>query len=204
MEEKTSFNQQQNLLNVLAVVEYLKSRGWKIKKSTAYQHVKDKSLQRQANGTFSINDVENYAVRCLKRLDGASAKKSIDDMHTRKFIADVAAAEYEARIKKKKAEAIEGKYVDREIFEDELATQALAFRNALHTFIHSQAEEIVNFVGGDISKIPDLIELLIVRADHHFYKEAEKLEAMSIVDIDRELLKSQTDENDQDENIVDD
>lgn len=170
-------NQVQSLSNVLGVVEYLTAKGWKIKKSSAYQHVREKTLRRQADGTFLIAAVEKYASHCLKRLDGATVKKSIESMQERKYSAEVQSAEYEARIKKIKAEAIEGKYVSREVFEDEIATQALAFRNALQTFVHANAEEIVSFIGGDVSKIPDLIEFMIERLDAHFSKAAEDMEA---------------------------
>jgi|GEM_PF-1888524 len=176
-EKECNTDQAQGLSNVLAVVEYLTAKGFRIKKSSAYQHVREKTLQRQADGTFSVADVEKYAYRCLKRLDGASTRKSYENMQERKCRADVEAAEYEARIKKKKAEAIEGKFILRDVFEDELSTQALAFRNALHTFVHTNAEEIVHFVSGDTSRVPDLISFVIERFDAHILKTAEDLEA---------------------------
>jgi len=199
-EEKINAGNEQRLSNVLKVVEYLTAQGWGIKKSSLYQHVKDKILQRQADGSFSIEDVEKYASRSLKRLDGTSKKQSIENMHNRKYQAEVETAEYEARIKKTKAETIEGKYILREILEDELSSMALAFRNSIQTYIHSHAEEIVSFVSGDVSKIPDLIEYMITRADEHFYKEASRMEAMSRDDLDRELLKGQTDEDENPDN----
>lgn len=198
MVEIINVDSEQKLSNVLKVVEYLTAQGWRIKKSSLYQHVKEKQLRRQADGYFSIADVEKYARRCLKRLDGTSKKQSIEKMQDRKYQAEVETAEYEARIKRIKADAIEGKYILRKIFEDEISAQTLAFRNTIQSFIHVHAEEIVSFVGGDVSKIPDLIELLIDKADAHFYKAAENMAAMASTDLDRELSKDQTDENDQD------
>jgi hypothetical protein len=197
-EKEVDINQIESLSNVLEVVEYLTARGWKIKKSSAYQHVKEKKLQHKADGTFSIADVEMYARKYLKRLDGTSVKKSIDNMMERKYNAETESAEFDARIKRIKAEAIEGKYVLREIFEDEIAAQALAFRNSIQTYIHAQAEEIVSFVGGDVSRIPDLLERMMDSADNHFLKCAEALEAQNPlinVDLAQELSKDENDEN---------
>ncbi|HNS56296.1 MAG TPA: hypothetical protein PKO34_04500 [Smithellaceae bacterium] len=178
-EEKKSSNQPINLSNVLEVVDYLKAKGFKIEKSAAYQHVKEKRLQREGDGTFSLEKVEKYARQNLKRLDGSNVKKTIENMQERKYQAEVETAEYEARIKKTKAEAIEGKYILREIFEDELTAQALAFRYTIQTFVHANAEEIVGFVGGNVSRIPDLIEFMIDRVDTHFFKAADDMEARS-------------------------
>jgi len=58
------------LPNLLAVVEYLAARGWKIKKTAAYQHRKEGKIRPQKNGSFRIGDVEKYATVFLKRLDG--------------------------------------------------------------------------------------------------------------------------------------
>jgi hypothetical protein len=62
----------------------------------------------------------------------------------------------------------------------------LAFRNSIQTYIHAQAEEIVSFVGGDVSKIPDLISFMLERADEHFLKCAEEMErTVPPIDIDK-------------------
>jgi hypothetical protein len=184
-----------SLSNVLKVVEYLTAQGWKIKRSAAYQHVQEKKLQHNASGTFALADVETYATKYLKHLDGSNVKKALEKMQERKITAEVESVEYEARIKKIKAEAIEGKFILREIFENEIAAQALAFRNTLHTFIHASSEEIVHLVAGDASLISDLIEFLKDKADTHFFKAAEDMEAIVNAALARERSRDQNDEN---------
>jgi len=162
--------------NVLLVLEYLKKEGWKIAKSSIYSHVKEGKLRPRSDGKYHQQDILKYARSWLKRLDGSTEESSITEL-SRKQKADADVAEYDARIKRIKAEAIEGKYVLREYMTEELAVQASAFRNALQTFIHSQAEEIVSFISGDVSRIPDLIEFLMVRSDEHFFRYAEDWQA---------------------------
>jgi hypothetical protein len=176
-----------------AVVEYLHSQGWKISLRTGYNHRDKKLLLPRKDGKYYQSDVDRYAqTGALPRLDGI--KQEITDSEIeRKKRADADIAEYDARIKRIKAEAMEGKYVDREVFENELAVQALAFRNSIQTYVHAQAEEIVSFTGGDVSKIPDLIEFMMDRADEHFKKYAEEWEKKGpLIDID----KIETDEPD--------
>ena len=185
------------LPNILAVVTHLKSQGWKIEKSAAYKHRKEGKIRPQKNGAFRIVDVEKYAFANLKRLDGAKADP-LDAVRGEKARAEADIVVYEARIKKIKAEASEGKYISREIFEEELAVQAQAFRNAIQTYVHSQAEEITNLISGDVSKIPDLIRLMVDRADEHFFRYADEWQTKGplIVAISKTRSKEETEEDD--------
>ena len=171
---------------VPAVVEYLHSQGWKISLRTGYNHRDKKILLPRKDGKYYQSDIDRYAASGeLQRIDGSKPELSDADSD-RKRKAEADSAEFDARIKRIKAEAIEGRYVDREIFEDELSAQALAFRNSIQTYIHAQAEEIVSYVGGDTSRIPDLIEFMLTRADEHFVKCAEQMELTGpLVDIDK-------------------
>lgn len=177
-----------------AVVEYLHSQGWKISLRTGYNHRDAKLLLPRKDGKYYQGDIDRYANSgILPRIDGTKPELS-DANSDRKRKAEADSAEYDARIKKIKAEAVEGQYIEREIFEDEIAEQTLAFRNAIQTFIHASAEEIVSFVKGEASLIPDLIEFMLSRADEHFSKEAERLEApmpaINIADIESDNLDS--------------
>lgn len=161
---------------VPAVVEYLHSQGWKMSLRTGYNHRDKKILLPRKDGKFYQSDVDRYAASgALQRLDGIKQEISDADID-RKRKAEADTAEFIARINKVKADAVENKYIDREIFEDELSAQALQFKNSIQTFIHALAEEIVNYVGGDASRIPDLIEFMLTRADEHFVKSAEQIE----------------------------
>jgi hypothetical protein len=52
----------------------------------------------------------------------------------------------------------------------------MAFRNAIQTYIHSQAEDIVNFLTADISRIPDLVQFMMGQSDEYFFKYADEWE----------------------------
>jgi len=178
-----------------SVVEYLHSHGWKISLRTAYNHRDKKNLLPRKDGKYYQSDVDRYAQTVdLPRLDGI--KQEITDSEAeRKKRADADIAEYDARIKRIRAEAIEGKYVDRDVFKNELSVQALAFRNSIQTFVHAQAEEIVSFTRGDVSKIPDLIEFMMDRADEHFRKYAEEWEKKGpLIDIEKAAAEDADDE----------
>lgn len=183
---------------VPAVVEYLHSQGWKISLRTGYNHRDKKILLPRKDGKYYQSDIDRYAASGeLQRIDGSKPELSDADSD-RKRKAEADSAEFDARIKRIKAEAIEGRYVDREIFEDELSAQALAFRNSIVTFINSMAEEIVSYVGGDTSRIPDLIEFMLTRADEHFVKCAEQMELTGpLVDIDK-ISETDTDDDNED------
>lgn len=183
-----------------AVVEYLHAQGWKMSLRTGYNHRDKKLLLPRKDGKYYQSDVDRYSLSgSLQRLDGIKQEITDKDIE-RKKKAEADSSEYDARIKRIKAEAIEGKYVDRERFEDELSAQALAFRNSIQTYIHSQAEEIVSFVGGDVSRIPDLIEFMLSRADEHFVKCAEQMELTgSLVDIDKIEIEEMEEDGGQDD-----
>ena len=183
-----------------AVVEYLHGQGWKISMQTGYNHRGKKLLSVRKDGKYYQSDVDRYASGgALQRLDGIKQEVSDADSD-RKRKAEADSAEFDARIKRIRAEAIEGKYIDREIFEEELAAQALAFRNSIQTYIHAAVEEIVSFIGGDVSKIPDLIEFMLERADDHFLKCAEEMERTSPpIDIDKIDADDEDDKDEQDE-----
>jgi len=183
-----------------AVVEYLHNQGWKMSLRTGYNHRDKKLLSVRKDGKYYQSDVDRYAQSgVLARIDGTKQEVSDKELD-RKKRAEADISEYDARIKRIRAEAIEGKYIDREIFEEELAAQALAFRNSIQTYIHAAVEEIVSFIGGDISKIPDLIEFMLARADDHFLKCAEELERTGPpIDIDKIDADDEDDKDEQDE-----
>lgn len=148
------------LPNIMAVVDHLTRAGWKVAKSTCYNHKRSGILRPEADGTFKTSAVERYAADHLTKLDGRS------DDDTGRLAEDKQRAE----IRKSKAQAehwelktkiARGLYVPRDAFERELAARALIFKADLESFFRSQAGVIIALVGGDKEKTPDLIELLL-------------------------------------------
>lgn len=159
------FDESGNTLpNLLAVTEYLSARGWKIKKSAAYQHHKDGKIRPQKNGAYRIADVEKYATTFLKRLDGVKADL-LDTIQQEKSQAEVDKLKAQAEHWQIKTAIARGLYVKKDAFERELARRAAVFRADIENFIRAQAVGIINLVSGDASKAPDLIEHMLDQAE---------------------------------------
>jgi hypothetical protein len=153
---------QQTLPNILAVVDYLTRSGWKIKKSSAYKAVKEGKLRRKSTGTFLIADAERYAALYLRRLDG----NDLDDAQTDALQRDKLRAEarkslLQADLLEIKKQIAEGNYVPKDTFERELSYRAMVFKMDGDSFCRSEAGAIIELVGGDKDKIPDLQEFLL-------------------------------------------
>jgi len=152
------------LPNVLAIVEYLSARGWKVKKSAVYQHHKDKKIMPQKDGAFRIADVEKYATAFLKRLDGVKTDL-LDTIQKEKSRAEADKLTAQAKHWKIKTEILQGRYVEKDAFELELARRAAVFRSDIENFIRAQAMGIISLVGGDDTKAPDLIDFMLDQAE---------------------------------------
>lgn len=163
------------LPNLLAVVAYLTGRGWKIRKSAAYKHRHEGKLRPQMNGTYRIADVEKYAQTFLKRLDGG-ARDHREDFQSEKQAAETEKIKAQARHWGMKASILEGRYVEKGLFERELARRAAVFKNDIENFCRSQAAGIINLVAGDVAKAPDLIDFMIGEAENWLGRYAEERE----------------------------
>jgi hypothetical protein len=158
------FDNEPTLPNALAVVEYLSGKGWKIKKSTAYQHIKEGKLRTRQDGCFNVGDVEKYAATFLKRLDGGKVNKELERMQQERSQAETDKVKAQAEHWTLKTQIAKGMYVEKDAFERALAMRAAVFKSDLENFVHARAGEITRIVGGDPEKIPDLIEFMLEAA----------------------------------------
>ena len=141
-----------------AVVQYLEKNGYKIKKSSIYNHQAAGKIRPNKDGQYLLTDVEKYAQAHLRLADGTPSGKQIFDT-LQKEQTEVVLREKNARARhwELRAGALEGKLVPRETFENELAARAAIFRADGENFFRGQASEITNVVSGDHTKIPDLV-----------------------------------------------
>ena len=149
------------LQSVADVHKYLKAHAWKISKTQLYEHVERKFIKRSDDGPFSIAAVDKYALRYLKRADGSKPSKALADIQEKKYEADVRQSVASAEMKEIKISILKGEYVRRDAFEQALAERAMLFKYDIETFCRAKAHTIVDLVGGDKEKIPDLIEYLL-------------------------------------------
>lgn len=148
--------------NVLAAVEYLKTGGWKIAKSMAYQHRNEGKLRPREDGLFHLKDVLKYARTFLRRYEtGKTAWADLDTVQQEKSRAEADKLRSQAGMAALKLKIAEQQYVEKSYFDQELAKRAVFLKNDLLTFCRSSAPEIIALVGGDAEKTPDLIEHML-------------------------------------------
>jgi len=174
-QEDKRLTEEKPLHTILAVVDYLNFRGWKVKKSTVYNHQKAGMLRPGHDGNYRITDVEKYAAHHLKRLDGGQSGK-LDKLQQEKLVAEIEKTRAQARHWTMKSETYSGAFVPRELFEAELAKRAAIFRNDLETFASSEAGGIVSLAAGDAGKIPDVIEFMLGRFEAFLARYSEEKE----------------------------
>lgn len=71
--------------NVVEIQEYLNAEGWKVKKSTIYNHIKAHRLWPDIYPHFSQFQVDRYAVRWLKKTDGSDTEEFKTAVRQRKI-----------------------------------------------------------------------------------------------------------------------
>ena len=167
----------ERLKNILDVVKYLTSRGWKVRKSAAYNARKQGKIRPQPDGSYLVGDAERYAEQYLHRLDGNPDADDPDkSLSLEKQAAETEKIKAQARHWSMKASILEGRYVEKGLFERELARRAAVFRNDIENFCRSQAPGIINLVAGDAAKAPDLIDHMLAQAENWLGRYAEEKE----------------------------
>ncbi len=144
--------------NPKAVAEYLRERGWKLATSTAYNHVSQGKLVPGDDGQFHLADIEAYARAHLKRRDGSDRRP--DETALQRRLAEVRRIEAEAALKEKRLAVMEGKYIPREDHERALALRMALFKDGLENIARSEALSLIDLVGGDRTRAPELKERL--------------------------------------------
>lgn len=162
--------------NVLEVVAYLKDAGYKIEKSKAYI---DRHLMKPDKDGFLQSNVDRYAKAFLERFDGTSGDGNSDK------------AREEARLTRERADKIafeneimRGKYLLRSEVDRQFAARAAFLKDGVGPrFIHSRAPRIVEMVGGEMAKIPDLVEMWLKEVEELFdhYSRPLEFEAVNIL-----------------------
>lgn len=158
----TESNEEKILSNVLEVVDYLRASGWKVSKSTIYNHVKEGKLRPGDDGKYRSSHVDRYALnQRTKRLDGGGSLDKLSEEKARiQNRKDLAQAEHWEL----KTKIAQGQYVRRDAFERELAYRAMIFKNDVEAFCRAQAGVIVELTDGDKDKVPDLVEYMLAAA----------------------------------------
>jgi len=150
--------------NPLEVQEYLKEEGWKITKSTIYNHVKNGKLRADAGEKFTLNGVLNYAKTHLVT-ENTRQKLKAEELQRKKTAKELEKLDEEIREKRFRREIAEGKYISKEDFYLEMASRGSVMDTDFTGMIHSRVGEFVALVDGDEKKTGDLARELTAEKD---------------------------------------
>lgn len=146
---------------------YLQGKGYKCGKSVVYNHVNDGKLTKK-NGEFQTRDVDRYASLNLRLEDGGAFSGQAE------IIEDFQRIKLESEAKKSQAQAIHwemktgilsGQLIDKDLFYGEMAARAAILKSDIENFVRSYASTMANVVDGDLTKVPDLIDLMLEQVE---------------------------------------
>lgn len=144
----------------LEVVEYLKSKGFKVSKSKVYRDIQDGLLNKNNSGVFTERAVLTYAKRFCEPLDGGALRKkktaTVSDIKT--LQAEMLALKKQMLERQIEIEA--GNYIKKDEVTALLASRAARFKNDLMSMIYKEVPELCAIFEGDEKKISNAIAYL--------------------------------------------
>lgn len=155
------------------VAAYLKAEGFKVSLRSVYNHIQERKLPKDKEGKFQRKAVERYAARFLPRLDGKVSDQHVEGLQKQKLEAEVRRATEDARLKRLRADVLDGKLVPADLFERALAARAVLLKRGLTSLCHEMTEKIIETVNGDPNLAPHLLDLLLkeVRSHLNYYAQ---------------------------------
>jgi Asp-tRNA(Asn)/Glu-tRNA(Gln) amidotransferase A subunit family amidase len=178
----------ESIQNLLKVVEYLKTAGWKVSKSVVYRHRSEGKIGPQSDGRYLPADVERYARDWLKQVDGSGGRSKVEPVEQReKKQAEARKLAAQADHWELKTKIMSGEYVERESYERNLAQRAAVFKRDIENFIRNYAGEMIALVAGDATRAPDVIEFWLDESERWLarYAEEAEFELPAAVDLTR-------------------
>lgn len=137
-------------------LEYLKEQGFKVEKSTVSNAVRAGLLPRNAAGMYEASVLMAYAAAKLTPL-AKIENKALAEAHASRQSNDAELKHYQAQRTKLKLEKELGMLMPKADHERDLSARALFFKNEVRNFVHLYGPEMIIFVGGNESKLRDLV-----------------------------------------------
>ncbi len=148
--------------SILDVVHYLDQEGWKVSKTTAYDHWKrEGKIKARPQGGFTIAAVREYARLHLQRKDGTSGTEDTEDLQSQKVAAEVRRILSDAKMRELKLRTALGELMPKSQVEIELAERAANLKTYFAAVFRSSAGRIVKIVKGDPQTAAELISFLL-------------------------------------------
>lgn len=161
--------------NVQDVIRRVNEMGYKLAKS-AYNHAERGLLRPDKDGIYTQDIIDKYIVQAnLKKKDGSRREKQ-EKINSERQNAETRRINAQAEREEFKLKREKGLYVQKESFERELSYRARVIKMDGEMFCRSEAGAVIELVGGDKDKIPDLQEFLLERFYEWLSRYAEDRE----------------------------
>jgi hypothetical protein len=151
-------------LNRTEVWQFLEKEGWKISKSTLYNHCNEGRLKLNRDGHYTLKAVNRYA-RTHLELKETGQKIGDEELQRKKTMAEVARITEQAKLAQIKRMAEEGRYIEREQVDLEMAARAATLEAGLKGMVQSRAGEWVALVEGEEKRAGDLVRDMMAVID---------------------------------------
>ena len=173
--------------NIAAVLEYLKTAGWKVTRTSLYRHRSEGRFLPQNDGAYRQKDIDKYARTWLKQQStGKRVSIKSDEMQRQKLEWELKNLQLDSERKKFQHEKEQGKFIPKEQMEIELAARAGILDAGLKHWIQSRAADWIRTVNGDTKKVGDMINMMNKDLDEHINSYASTREYEVIIDGENE------------------
>lgn len=146
--------------SLMDVIDYLDASGWKISKSTAYEHKDAGKIRPGGDGKYTMATVMEYARQHLQRKDGGGSDEKAN-LQEQKLTEEIRRISSDAEMRELKLKERRGELISREHVEIELAARAGDLKTHLDASARSSSTRIIKLVGGDVQKAPELISFML-------------------------------------------
>jgi len=150
---------EETFATLMDVVNHLDADGWKISKSSAYEHKDEGKIRPGQDGKYTLAAIEEYARQYLQRKDGSSPAAA--NLQEEKLRGEIRRISSDAEMRELKLKERQGELIPREHVEVELASRAGDLKTHLDASARSSATRIIKLVKGDIQLAPELISFML-------------------------------------------
>lgn len=152
-------SREENFASLMDVISFLDADGWKISKSSAYEHKDEGKIRPGTDGKYTLSAVQKYAQVHLPRKDGGSP--TAINLQEEKLRGQIRQISTDAEMRELKLKERQGELIPREHVEVELAARAGDLKTHLDASARSASTRIIKLVGGDVQKAPELISFML-------------------------------------------
>lgn len=138
-------------------VAALYDAGYEISRSKMSRDKKSGIIDFNKDGTVDENEIEKYS-RLLKRREASLGDSK--ENQSKKTDWEIKNLKVKHEKQQFELEKLKGKYIEKALFEAELASRAAIFETGLKHSFSAKVQDLIAIVGGKSEKSPDFLEAL--------------------------------------------